>query len=137
FVRYQDPDHRYVVTRAELLDDICILMGGREAESLLLEDVSIGSVGDVQRATAIARALVEELGLGGDGVPVCRFRDCAVSPQQMHTIDQRIGEILEDGRRRAAKILTEQRNLIETLRDMLLEKKVIDAKSIAALVKAV
>ena len=36
FVRYQDPTHKYVVTQNELLDDICVLMGGREAEQLLL-----------------------------------------------------------------------------------------------------
>ena len=135
FVRYQDPAHRYVVTRAELLDDICVLMGGREAELLLLGDISIGSVGDVQRATAIARALVEEFGLGGDGVPVCRYRDSDLSNEQRHMLDQRIGEILEEGRRRAATILGERRSLIETLRDLLLEKKVIDAKAIAGVVK--
>jgi cell division protease FtsH len=140
FVRYQDPAHRYVVTRAELLDDICILMGGREAEILLLKDVSIGSVGDLQRATTIARALVEEFGLGGDGVPVCRFRDDReggrydLSQAQMETLDQRIGQILEDGRHRAIKILHEQRKLVETLRDLLVEKKVIDAKTLASLV---
>ena len=141
FVRYQDPAHRYVVTRAELLDDICILMGGREAELLLLDDVSIGSVGDLQRATAIARSLVEEFGLGGDGVPVRRFRDDrtggrgAMSEQQMRVLDRRIGEILEEGRRRAATILRAQRPLIETLRGLLLEHKVIDAKIIAAIRK--
>ena len=141
FVRYQDPAHRYVVTRAELLDDICILMAGREAELLLLDDVSIGSVGDVQRATAIARALVEEFGLGGEGVPVRRFRDdrnggrVDVSQAQMEALDQRIGAILEEGRRRAGKILHEQRALVEMLRDLLVERKTIDAKTLAAIIK--
>ncbi len=140
FVRYQDPAHRYVVTRAELLDDICILMGGREAEILLLEDVSIGSVGDLQRASAIARALVEEFGLGGEGVPVCRFRDdhtggrVELSASQQEMLDRRIVELLEEGRQRAVTILREQRALIETLRDLLIEKKVIDAKTLAGIV---
>jgi cell division protease FtsH len=136
FVRYQDPTHRYVVTRAELLDDICILMAGREAELLLLADISIGSVGDVQRATAIARSLVEEFGLGGDGIPVCRYRDAEVSDDQRRLLDQRIGEILEEARHRAATILRERRPLIETLRDLLVEKKVVDAQTIAAVVGA-
>ena len=68
FVRYQDPSRKYVVTRGELLDDLCVLMGGREAEQLLLDDLSIGSAGDLERATEIARALVEEFGMGGDAV---------------------------------------------------------------------
>jgi cell division protease FtsH len=140
FVRYQDPAHRYVVTHAELLDDICILMGGREAELLLLGEVSVGSAGDVQRATAIARALVEEFGLGGEGIPVCRFRDDLkpgrydLSQTQMDILDRRIGEILEAGRRRAMQIVQDRRGLIETLRDMLLEMKVIDAKALAKFV---
>ncbi len=49
FVRYQDPSRKYVVTRGELLDDLCVLMGGREAEQLLLDDLSIGSAGDLER----------------------------------------------------------------------------------------
>ncbi len=141
FVRYQDPAHRYVVTRAELLNDICILMGGREAELLLLEDVSIGSSSDLLSATSIARALVEEFGLGGDGVPLRRFRDDRtggrhdVSQEQMQALDRRIAEILDAGRQRAAKILRDNQPLIETLRDLLLEKKVIDAKTLAAIFK--
>jgi cell division protease FtsH len=140
FVRYQDPAHRYVVTRAELLDDICILMGGREAELLLLSDISIGSVGDLQSATAIARALVEEFGLGGDGIPVCRYRNdhdgrrAEISQTRMETLDRRIAEILEEARARAARILHEQRILIETLRDLLIAQKVVDAKTLAKLV---
>jgi cell division protease FtsH len=53
----------------------------------------------------------------------------------METLDRRIGEILEEGRRRAATILREQRGLIETMRDLLVEKKVIDATTLATLVK--
>lgn len=142
FVRYQDPAHRYVVTRGELLDDICILMGGREAEQLLLDDLSIGSSEDLRRATAIARTLVEDLGMGGDGVAVCAFRQernppgrYDLSPSQHELLDRRVGELLEEGRTRAARILSEQRALVVTLRDLLLEKKVIDAKSLAELVK--
>lgn len=140
FVRYQDPAHRYVVTRAELLDDLCILMGGREAESLLLNDISIGSTSDLQRATAIARALVEEFGLGGEGVPVCRFRDDitggvrVLSQMQMETLDRRVAELIESARTRAATILHEQRKIVEVLRDMLIEHKVIDAKTLAEVV---
>ena len=55
--------------------------------------------------------------------------------KQKQALDKRIGEILEDGRKRAASILHEQRGLVETLRDLLLEKKVVDAKIIASLTK--
>src|SRR5207302_9154371 len=68
YVRHQDPAHRYVVTRGRLLDHMCVMMGGREAELLLLDDLSIGSAQDLVQATEIARALVEEFGMGGDAV---------------------------------------------------------------------
>jgi cell division protease FtsH len=146
FVRYQDPTHRYVVTRNELVDDMCVLMGGREAEQLLLDDLSIGSSQDLQRATAIARALVEEFGMGGEEVGVCRFHDDrserpggrtpGLSPAQQEVLDRRIREILEDARQRASKILRENQGLLETLRDLLLDKKVIDAKALGDLVPA-
>lgn len=141
FVRYQDPAHRYVVTRGQLLDDLCILMGGREAELLMLDDLSIGSSGDLQRASAIARALVEEFGMGGDGVGVCRFQSDHGEPQrrpdlshvQLEALDRRVRELLEEARLRAAQILRDNRVLVETLRDLLLDKKVIDANALGTL----
>jgi cell division protease FtsH len=137
FVRYQDATRRYVVTRGELLDDICVLMGGREAEQLLLDDLSIGSSQDLQRATAIARALVEEFGMGGEEVGVVRFhhdtesrRRSDLSEEQLRSLDRRVREVLEESRQRCIAILGENRVLVETLRDLLLEKKIIDAKTL-------
>jgi cell division protease FtsH len=137
FVRYQDATRRYVVTRGELLDDICVLMGGREAEQLLLDDLSIGSAQDLQRATAIARALVEEFGMGGEEVGVVRFhhdtesrRRSDLSEEQLRSLDRRVREVLEEARQRCIAILSENRVLVETLRDLLLEKKIIDAKTL-------
>lgn len=139
FVRYQDPSHRYVVTRGELLDDLCVLLGGREAEMLLLDDVSIGASGDLERATAIARALVEEFGLGDDEVGIGHCPTAMREPSQrrqysqsqLEAIDRCVRGILNEARRRAAELLREQQPLVQTLRDMLLEKKVIDAASLA------
>lgn len=143
FVRYQDPAHKYVVTRGELLDDIAVLMGGREAEQLLLEDLSIGSAGDLERATAIARSLVEDFGMGGAEVGVCQFpveqRERTPKRQfsatQLEAIDRRACEILDEQRQRAAAILADNRQLVETLRDMLLDQKVIDSKTLTTLVR--
>lgn len=141
FVRYQDPAHRYVVTRGELLDDLCILMGGREAERLLLDDISIGASEDLQRATQIARAIVERFGLGGDDLEVAVYtrvsdgqdRGVPLSEGVLEKLDRRIEEVLTSARDRAAKILREHRDLLVTLRDLLLERKTLDARTIAAL----
>ncbi len=143
YVKYQDRQHKFVVTRNEMLDTVAVLMGGREAEQLLLDDLSIGSSEDLRRATIIARALVEELGMGGDETGVVRFnqeeksqRHPYLSEEQKAALDRRVKAVVEEGRARAAAILAENRLVLESLRDLLLEKKTIDAKALRELLPA-
>ena len=139
YVRHQDPAHRYIRTRNEYLDAVCVALGAREAESLLLDDLSMGAVSDLETATAIARELVEVHGLGGPEVGIARFvsdkderqRRADLSECQKDALDRAVRSLLEEGRQRAADILRENRPLLETLRDLLMEKKTIDAKTLA------
>jgi cell division protease FtsH len=143
YVRYQDRQHKFVVTRNEMLDTITVLMGGREAEALLLDDLSIGSSEDLRRSTIIARTLIEELGMGGDETGVVRFnheekqtRHPQLSEEQKAALDRRVRAVLEEGRERAAALLRDNRAVLETLRDLLLERKTIDAKALRELLPA-
>jgi cell division protease FtsH len=137
FVQYADPTHRYVVTIAQLRASICVLYGGREAEALLLDDLSIGSGHDVERATGIARSIVEEFGMGSDDLGVRRFaiapddRVSRLSDGTRASIERSIKEILEAQRARAKQIVHEHRAEIIALRDLLIEKKVLDRASFA------
>jgi cell division protease FtsH len=139
YVRHQDPTHKYIQTQGFYLDAICVALAAREAELLLLNDLSLGAVGDLQTATAIARDMVEVHGMVGPGVTVARYRADHdehirrpdLSEVQRENLDRAIHDILEQGRQRAAQILKENRPLLETLRDLLLEKKTIDAKTLA------
>jgi len=142
FVSYTDPAHRYVVTRGQLLDQICTLFGGREAELLLLEDLSIGSAADLDRATAIAQALVEQFGMGSETVGVRRFeseRDerladsMRLSDSMRAAMEASVRTILEEQRLRAATILKTNQALVTSLRDLLLEKKVLDREALAGI----
>lgn len=138
FVAYSDPAHRYVVTRGQLQDQICTLMGGREAELLLLEDLSIGSAADLDRATNIARALVEEFGMGGDGVGVrVLMAPSREHPPPSHALressERAVREILEANRKRAHDILSKNKALVTTLRDLLVEKKVLDREALSGI----
>jgi cell division protease FtsH len=146
YVRYDDPAHKYIQTKGFLEDLICVALGAREAEVLLLDDLSVGATSDLASATHIAREMVEVLGLGGDGLAVARYRPIQsererertphLSPGQLELLDKRVNEILDQQRQRAAKIIHENRALVETLRDLLLEHKVIDAKKLGELVPA-
>ena len=136
FVRYADPAHRYVVTRGQLLDSICVLYGGREAEALLLDDLSIGSSHDVERATAIARTLVEELGMGSGELGVRRFAPAdphqpppALSDATREAIERSVHDVLERQRERARQIVRQSEAQLLALRDLLLEKKVLDREA--------
>jgi cell division protease FtsH len=138
FVQYADPAHRYVVTRQQLLDAVCVLFGGREAEALLLDDLSIGSSGDLARATDIARSLVERFGMGSDGVGVRTYPEpdghpATLSDAARAAVERAVQEVLDTERIRAKEILAERRALVAALRDLLLERKVLDRESFAHL----
>ena len=144
YVKYDDPAHKYIQTRGFLLDLICVAIGAREAELLLLDDLSVGATSDLAHATYIAREMVEVLGLGGDSVGVASYRGQqnhheraqSLSPGQLEILDRRVNEILDEQRRRAAKIVLDNRTTVEALRDLLLEHKTIDAKSLGEMLPA-
>ncbi|NMO17222.1 AAA family ATPase [Pyxidicoccus fallax] len=143
FVQYADPAHRYVVTRGQILDGICMLFGGREAEALLLDDLSLGSAHDLQRATEMARELVEELGMGGDRVPVRRFEAPgrqadrhALSDATRSTLEAAIEQVLAEQRARARDILQREKARLVALRDLLIERKVLDREAFTHLAPA-
>jgi cell division protease FtsH len=139
FVSYSDPAHRYVVTRHQLLDQICTLYGGREAELLFFEDLSIGSAADIDRATDIARALVEQFGMGGDGVGARRVEQSEhdpISEAMKASMEKAVAQILEEQRQRSRRILEENRALVQTLTTLLLDKKVLDKEALASILPA-
>ena len=136
YVKASEPTNRYIQTINVLIDMICVSLGAREAEKLLLSEISLGAVGDLDNATSIARALVEVHGLGGEELGMVQYvnprnghrRDLA--PETLLAIDRQVRSIVEEQRARAEKILRENIPLIELLRDMLLEHKTIDAKGL-------
>jgi cell division protease FtsH len=133
-VKYGDRAHRYVTTRGQLLDTICILFGGREAELMLIGDMSAGSAQDLDHATAIARAVVEELGMADvlsarvyeEGVGRPRLSD-----ESLRAIDKAVAGVLESEKSRAQQLLAQHRAEVVALRDLLLEKKVVDRAALA------
>ena len=138
YVRQQESKHRNVRMRNQMLADLTVLMGGREAELLILGDLTWGASQDLVQATSMARDMVEVFGMGGDDIGATRYRavndyhkrHADLSPAQLEALDRRVRELLEDARRQAAAILKENRGVVEMLRDELLEKKVIEAETL-------
>ena len=145
YVKYADPAHKYILTVNYYLDMMCVALGAREAERLLLDDISLGATADLESATMIARDLVETHGLAGGKYSVVQFIDGSrrdsnmarradLAPETLLALDTRIAEIVEDQRQRAERMVLEHRELILTLRDLLLKEKTIDSKTLAQLV---
>jgi cell division protease FtsH len=127
----------YAVTADELRAEICVGLGGMEAERAVFGDVSIGAYGDLQNCTQIARAMVVGHGMAPNLPPRVilddeRARD-ALSQERWGEVDKAIDEILKAERERAQQLLTEHKALHSTLVEMLLEKKVLDASALAAM----
>lgn len=137
YVRYGHAAHRYVVTRAQMLDIICVLFGGREAERLFLEDVSAGAGQDISRATELARLLVEELALGDDELGPRTFAGRGNHPELADAtraaLDASVRAIMTEQSARCRQILEDNREAVVRLRDALVEQKVVEADAVADL----
>jgi cell division protease FtsH len=147
YVGFQkDESFRIGRTRNQMLDDLCVLMGGIEAERLLLHDISTGAGGgphsDLFRASQLAHAMVEVFGMGtGPSTGVRVFRDAkgdreVLSGVQAEAIDRQLNTLLADAQHRAATILRDHHAELERIRDEVLEKKVLEGERVKEIVAA-
>lgn len=133
YVSYSDSANRYVQTRGELLERIAVLFGGREAEDLLLDDLSMGSAHDLQQATGIARWLIEELALDAQALGVRQWDRSEMSDGQRATLEAQVEELLSQQRTVARALLEEHVDMVRSLTELLLVDKVVERKRITAL----
>jgi cell division protease FtsH len=134
-------DERYLIRRQELLDRICVLLGGRAAEQLIYNEVSTGAANDLERASEIARRMVTEFGMSEAIGPVAierkrrpAFLDVQdgiapggeLSEQLAQVVDSEMRRILVEQQERAYRTLEKDRRLLEAITQRLLEKEVID-----------
>jgi ATP-dependent metalloprotease FtsH len=147
YTRQLPTEDRYLLTRTELLDRIDVLLGGRVAEEIVFGDVSTGSEDDLQRATDIARDMVtrygmsESLGLAAFEEPRrALFLDIPsvarkeYSEATARSIDAEIRKLLESAHARVRDTLTGQRQVLDALARMLVEKEVVDRQTLVQLI---
>ncbi len=136
YVMHAVSRNQHVRTRSELLDSICVALGGREAEQMIIGEVSSGCWNDLQQATAVASMMVEQLGMS-DKMGVRTYRNdqqqrqaLVVKPRDIAEttaaeVDVEIRDVVEGERQRCIDTLNEYREEYETLVETLLEKKTI------------
>jgi cell division protease FtsH len=136
YVKHEHPTKRYIVKKNEILDMICVLFGGREAERALLDDVSAGAGQDITRATELARILVEDLAMGTDDLASQTFNSRLphppLSPETLGTLDAEVRKILQKQRRRARALISKHGEHLHALRDTLIRDKVLSGDELAA-----
>ena len=133
------------VTKNKLLDNICMMLGGRAAEEIVIKDISTGASNDIQRASGIARSMVTEWGmsdvignmyLGSDheifiGKTYGQHSD--VSENMSGVVDGEIKKIIDEQYARALGILAKHRDVMEKMVTLLYEKETIFKEEVEAL----
>ncbi len=140
-------EDRYLMTRQELEDKICILLGGRAAEKLIFGHISTGAADDLAKATDIARSMVLTYGMDEDigavvyekqrpaflDVPDIESAPYACSEATAARIDKAVTRRLDDAMARALGILEANRALLETCAGDLLKVETLDEDALKTL----
>ena len=132
---------KYSMSKRSLESSICTLFGGRIAELMTLgeEGITTGASNDIERATAIARNMVTKWGLSSKLGPLHYGEEEGVYPgmatQQYSDdtsrhIDEEVRRIIDACYTRAQKILEDNRDILEAMKDALMEYETIDAEQV-------
>ncbi|WP_374030728.1 ATP-dependent zinc metalloprotease FtsH [Bdellovibrio bacteriovorus] len=142
-------EDRYLMTRPELLDKICVLLGGRVAEELIFGEVSTGASDDLVRVTNIAEALVTRYGMSevlgnivfeqptGNflEVPGAGYRNRTYSEESATEIDQEIRQIVAACALRTRESLAANLKILKKGAAQLLEKETLGELEIELLMR--
>ncbi|MBW1697943.1 MAG: ATP-dependent zinc metalloprotease FtsH [Deltaproteobacteria bacterium] len=139
-------EDRFLMSRAELLNKIATLLGGRAAEELIFEDISTGAHNDLAKATDIARSMVKEYGMSASVGQVYfarqkreKFLDIGMegaveySEATAEMIDAEVRKIISEQYERAKQILNSKRQTLSKGAALLLEKEKIEGTELKAL----
>ena len=128
------PEERLIVRTDQMLDEMCATMGGRAAEKVTFDRISTGALSDLEKVTRQARAMVTIYGLNEKIGNVTYYDSTGQSeysfskPYSEETamiIDKEISLLIESQYERAIKILEENKDKLNQLADILIEKEVI------------
>ena len=140
-------EEKFLQTRKGLIDTITGLLGGRAAEELMCNDITTGASSDIERSTAIARAMVTRFGMsrlgpiqyerGGQEVFLGRdyLAEKNFSDQVALEIDKEVQAIIDESRKKATKILKENKVLLELIASHLYEIETLTKEDIYELLE--
>ncbi|WP_448524403.1 ATP-dependent zinc metalloprotease FtsH4 [Parathermosynechococcus lividus] len=141
-------EDRFLLDEKELRGQIATLLGGRSAEEIIFGSVTTGAANDLQRATDLAERMVRSYGMSkvlgplafeeqranflGDGAMLR-----TVSEETARAIDREVKDIVETAHQQALEILKANRDLLERIAKVLLEKEVVEGAELHELLAEV
>ncbi len=133
---------KFYSSRKEMLDDLVVLLGGRVAEQLTMEDISTGASNDIERATSVAKSMVTKYGMSETIGPINYSkgqqeiflgRDMvetdAISEELSARIDEEIRRIIMEAYQRCEQILQDHRAELTNVAEYLIRNETMDGKS--------
>jgi len=141
------PDQeKYSTTRSQMLNQLAYMLGGRAAEELIFHDPTTGAANDIEKATAVARAMVMQFGMterlgairyGQEQGEVFLGRDMGhvrdYSEDVAAAIDEEVRSFIETAHQEAYEVLVANRDVLDALVLELLEKETLDKAQIEAI----
>ena len=137
------------MTRSELLNRLSVLLGGRVAEEIVFGEISTGAHNDLQRATDIATSMVKEYGMSEKlgyvtfekekrplFLPASFLPSKEYSEDTAREIDAEVKKIIDETYQRVKGILTAQKDKLEELARLLLEKEVVEEADLKKIIES-
>jgi cell division protease FtsH len=131
-----------------MLDEIAMMLGGRVAEAIAIGDITTGASNDIERATKLARQMVTQYGMSeklgpmtlGEGQhEVFLGRDFSATPNYSQEIafeiDKEVRRLIDEAYETAYRILTERREQLDLMADVLVERETVDKDELEALLE--
>ena len=143
------PDNDDVhMTKNKITDFICMALGGRVAEELVIKDITTGASNDLERVTEMAKRMVTEWGMseklglvtyGSNSQTVFLGKDMethnAYSDETAKAIDEEMHNIIETAHERATEMLTEHRYALDNMARVLIERETIYTEEVDMLME--
>lgn len=140
FTSFKPDEDRQYTTKAQLIEQIIVSLGGRAAEELMLGEISTGASSDLKHANSIARNMITKYGMsdelsnlvfGDENDEVFLGKSYAharnYSEEISAKIDMEIKKIIDDAYNKAKEVLTENKQKLEDITAALLDKERLEA----------
>ena len=130
YVQQEDWKGDHVRTRQELIDQICVCLGGRAAEEIIANTISSGASNDLEKASQMARVMVERLGMVGDDNLLVPVGKEDFSADRKVFVEREANKILSSAMAQTKTLIRDNQKLHKAFYDALMDKTVLNKEDL-------